>query len=75
MQKITPLNPVSAEEINHCTGTVGAIQISMMQPHPICGRKNITSALQLLCIRALVHTDVKTDNNAAFCISDRNALA
>lgn len=75
MQKITSLNPTSVEEINHCTGTGGAIQISMMQPRPTCGRKKVTSALQLLCIWALVYTDVKTDNNAACCISDRNALA
>lgn len=75
LQKITSLNPTSVEEINHHTGTVGAMQKSVMQPHLICGRRNITSALQLLCIWVSVHTDVKTDDNAAFCISDRNALA
>lgn len=38
-------------------------------------QKDITSALQLLWIWALVHTDVKSENNAAFCVGDRNALA
>lgn len=47
LQKITSLNCTSVEEINHCTGSVGAIEICMMQPHPIW-QKGITSALQLL---------------------------